>query len=104
MENKINNKPVKVFAFGALKAAVWTDSRVVNNSIVEMHSVRIDRTYKDKDSNEWKHTNVFFAEDLLKLAALASEVYKWLRLRSFEPGLEANKEDNVPQNEQNNYS
>jgi len=94
MENQIKRNPIKVFTFGALKAAVWADSRVVNNSIVEMHSVKIDRTYKDKESNEWKHTDTFHAEDLPKLAVLATEVYKWLRLRSFEPESEQNSKDN----------
>jgi len=73
-----------VFTCGAVKAAVWADSRVINNTVVEVHSVRIDRSYKGKDSGEWKHTNTFNAEDLPKVALVATEAYKWLRLRSQE--------------------
>jgi hypothetical protein len=86
MENTINKNPIKVFTCGAVKAAIWADSRVVNNTVVELHSARIDRAYKDKDSNEWKHTNTFNAEDLPKVAIVAQEAYKFIRLRSPEQG------------------
>jgi hypothetical protein len=103
MENKINKKPVKVFNCGAVKAAIWADSRVVNNTVVELHSVRIQRSYKDQDTNEWKNTNTFNAEDLPKVAVVAQEAYKYIRLRSFEPESETDRNDGVPQNEQNNH-
>ena len=99
MKETIKKKPTKVFTIGALKAAVWSDSKVLNSTVVKLHSVRIDRSYKDKDNNEWVHTNVFFAEDLPKLAVLATEVYKWLRLRNFEPESDQNNDGNGLKNE-----
>jgi hypothetical protein len=103
MENQINKKPVKVFSCGAVKAAIWADSRVVNNTVVEVHSIKIDRAYKDKDNNEWRHSNTFFGDDLLKVSLVAQEAYKYIRLRSFEPESETDRNDGVPQNEQNSH-
>jgi hypothetical protein len=84
MEETTNKNPIKVFTCGAVKAAIWADSRVINNTVVEVHSVRIDRSYKDKDNGEWKYTTTFAAEDLPKVALVAMEAYKFIRLRSQE--------------------
>ena len=44
------------------------------------YSITIDKAYKDGE--EWKHTNSFAAEDLPKVALVAIEAYRYLRLRS----------------------
>jgi hypothetical protein len=77
-------KPIKVFRCGSVKAAIWLGSKIKNDTLVDVHSIRIDRSYKDKDKNEWKHTNTFNAEDLPKVAVLAMEVYKFLRVTTSE--------------------
>ena len=77
-------KPIKTFSCGSVKAAIWAEPKVINNALVEVHSVRIDRSYKDKDNGEWKHTDSFDAGDLPKVAIVATEVYKYLKLRSFD--------------------
>ena len=79
---KENRGPVKVFSCGGVKAAIWADSRLLNDTIVEMHSIKVDRSFKDKDSDEWKSTNAFNCEDLPKVALVAMEAYKFIRLRS----------------------
>jgi hypothetical protein len=84
MENKVSKKPpCMVLACGTVNGAVWADDRVIDNEVVEVHSIKFDRSYKDKDDGQWKHTEVFNTEDLLKLAMLATELYKRLRLRSY---------------------
>lgn len=85
MDETIKRSPDKSFSCGLVKAAIWADSRVINNTVVEVHSIIIDRSYKDKDDGEWKYTTTFAAEDLPKVAVVAMASYKWLRLRSFEP-------------------
>ena len=54
------------------------------DTLVEVHSIKIDRSYKYKDSDEWKHTNTFNAEDLPKVAVVAMESYKFIRVSSPE--------------------
>jgi hypothetical protein len=90
MEDATKKKPVKVFICGPVKAAVWANSKIVNDTLVEVHSTRIDRAYKDDDT--WAHTNSFHAEDLPKVSVVAMEAYKFIRLRSPERNEDAANE------------
>ena len=83
MENEVKNKPVKVFQCGPVKAAIWVDSKAINDTVVKVHNIKIDRAYKHGDM--WAYTNLFNAEDLPKVAAVSNEAYKYLRMRTFEP-------------------
>jgi len=84
MKNEVNKKPpCKVFACGAVKAAIWIDNRATDDEVVQVHSIKFDRSYKDKDDGQWKHTETFNAEDLPKVAVVAMEAYKYLRLRAY---------------------
>jgi len=88
MVDKDKNHPVKAFQCGRIKAAIWKGQKVINNAIVEVHTIKIDRSYKDGE--EWKHTNAFFDEDLPKVVVVANEAYKYLRMRTFTPGISQN--------------
>ena len=99
MKNKIENDPLKIFQCGRIKAAIWIDQRVINNTIVDIHTVKIDRSYKDGE--QWKHTNTFNIEDLPKVALVANEAYKYVRLRTLEPDKSQNNKNDDFQREQN---
>jgi len=99
MKNTIKKNPSKVFRCGPVKAAIWSNSRIINDTLAEVHSIRIDRSYKDGD--EWKHTNSFNVEDLPKVAFVADEAYKFLRMNTFEPGMQQNEDNDESGNEQN---
>ena len=72
------SKPKKRFRCGAISASLWVDRKTVEGKPVEYHSISITKSYKDGD--DWKHTNSFSTEDLLKVALVASETYKFIRL------------------------
>jgi hypothetical protein len=74
------NKPEKRFHCGPVAASIWAQNKTVNGEEVTLHSIHIDKAYKDGD--QWKHTTSFAAEDLPKVALLANEAYRYLRLRS----------------------
>jgi len=94
MDETTQKRPVKTFVCGPVKASVWADSRIVDNTLVTVHSIKIQRSYKDK--KQWAYTNNFYAEHLPKVAVVAMEAYRWLRLRTFEPGTsEGNNRDNA---------
>jgi hypothetical protein len=82
MQDETGAKPTKVFRCGGIQAAAWANQRVMDSAVVEVHSVRISKSYKEGD--EWKRTTIFAVEDLPKVALVATEVYKFLRLRSEE--------------------
>lgn len=82
MSDKEKKHPVKVFQCGRINAAIWEDQKVIDNTIVNVHTIKIDRSYKDGE--DWVSTNLFFAEDLLKVALAANEAYKFLKLKTLE--------------------
>lgn len=71
--------PIKTFRCGAITAAVWLESKVIDQALVEMHSIKITKSYKDGE--EWKYTHSLSVEDLPKVALVANEAYKFIRLR-----------------------
>ena len=83
MENKNNNPPERVFRCGHVKAAIWMHQKVIDNAIVNVHTIRIDRSYQN-EGEEWVNTNSFFVEDLPKVVMVATEAYKSLRVNSSE--------------------
>ena len=93
MREEMRNRPSKVFRCGAVRAAVWTNQRVMDNAVVEVHSIKIDKSYKDGD--EWKRTTSFAAEDLPKVSVVAMASYKHLRLRSDEPSAATNSREST---------
>ena len=76
------NGPEKKFHCGPITANIWTEVKTVNAEMVKFYSISIDKAYKQND--KWKHTTSFSAEDLPKVALVANEAYKYIRLTSTE--------------------
>ena len=74
------SKPEKKFKCGPISASIWAETKTVNGEMVKFYSINISKTYKE--GKEWKHTNRFNAEDLPKVALVANEAYKYIRLNS----------------------
>jgi hypothetical protein len=74
------SKPEKKFKCGPISASIWSESKTVDGEMVKFHSINITKAYKEGDN--WKNTNNFNAEDLPKVALVANEAYKYIRLRS----------------------
>ena len=77
------NKPEKKFNCGSISASIWANTKTVNGETVDFHSVTINKAYKEGD--EWKYTDSFNIEDLPKVALVANEAYKYIRLKSTDP-------------------
>ncbi len=50
--------------------------------VVKLNSVTINKAFKDGE--DWKYTNSFNIEDLPKVALVATEAYKYIRLREYD--------------------
>ncbi len=74
------NKPEKKFSCGSISASLWANTKVVTGETVKFYSVTINKTYKEGE--DWKYTNSFNIEDLPKVALVATEAYKYIRLKS----------------------
>lgn len=85
MEKQKSNPPAKTFTCNGVQAAIWLTSTETDNGPVKSQSIRITKSYKDKDTGEWKRTDRLFADDLPNVAVVAMEAYKHLRVSSREP-------------------
>ena len=83
------SKPEKKFKCGPVSASIWAESKTVNGEMVKFYSISITKAYKDGDS--WKNTTNFSAEDLSKVALVANEAYKYIRLYSPESQADSNQ-------------
>lgn len=77
------SKPVKVFFCAGVTGTVWITPRVKGDKVVEVPSIRFDKAYEVEGQR--KYTTAFFDEDLPKVALLAMEIYRFLKVRSVEP-------------------
>lgn len=73
-------KPEKKFSCGPISASIWSKTKTVEGEKLKFNSITINKAYKDGE--DWKHTNSFNIEDLPKVALVANEAYKYIRLKS----------------------
>ncbi len=73
------NKPEKKFSCGSISASIWANTKVVTGETVKFYSVTINKAYKEGE--DLKYTDSFNIEDLPKVALVATEAYKHVRLR-----------------------
>ena len=71
---KKNNRPVHEVRFGAVKASIWQNTF----GDTTLHKVTLTRSYKDRESNQWKNTDSFGRDDLLLLAKVADQAHSWI--------------------------
>ena len=75
---KIQKKkpPVKLFRSGPVKAAIWLRTVTRDGKDIEVHSVKISKSYWSKESGKWENTQHLFLSDLPRAAMLMAEVWR----------------------------
>jgi hypothetical protein len=73
-------KPEKKFKCGSVSASIWANTKTTHGETVKFKSATINKAFKDGD--EWKYTDSFNIEDLPKVVLVATEAYKYIRLKS----------------------
>jgi hypothetical protein len=69
-----DNRPIHTVRHRSLKATIWrnqTDKGVLYNVIVT-------RSYRDKETNEWRDTHSIGYDDLMNVAALMYEAHAFI--------------------------
>ena len=79
----VANKPIKTFRAGTVTASVWEKKTEVNKKEVTFYNVSIVKNYKD-DKDEWKQTNNFAREDLVKVALVTNKAIEFIYLTDSE--------------------
>ena len=71
---KNRNRPVHEVRLGSIKASVW-ENNVGENTL---YNVKLTRSYKDRESNQWRNTESFGRDDLLVVAKVADQAHSWI--------------------------
>jgi len=77
-------QPIKEYKAGSVKAAVWKEEREESGRTVVRHSVRISKSYRDRQTGDWKETEYYFANDLPRLALVAQQAFEFVALKESE--------------------
>ena len=79
-----NDRPIKEFRAGGIKASVWENQRANDQGrVVTQHSVRFQKSYLDSN-DEWKQSDYFYAADLPKLVLVAQKAFEFVALNESE--------------------
>lgn len=80
-------QPEKKFRAGGVVATVWKNTQKnKEGKEFDVHSINVDRTYKDGD--EFKQTSSMKVNDLPKLALVADQAFKYLTMKESTPDKE----------------
>lgn len=71
------SKPHREFTAGSVRISIWINRSSRENG-GEFYSTQIVRRYRDAKSGEWKSGNRFNSSELLTLALLSQEAFKWM--------------------------
>ena len=67
MTDDMNNAPVKKIRIGGVTATIWKNEAEGRS----FYNTTIVRSYRDKETEEWKETSSYGHDDLLNVAKVA---------------------------------
>jgi len=73
--------PEHEIRIGSISAAIWCNEVTEGDTTRNQYSVRIQKSYFDNKTNEWKTTPYFFLNDLPRLAVVAIKAYLYILLK-----------------------
>ena len=77
------NLPEKKFKAGPISVAVWRNTiKSKDGSDADVMSVTFQRTYKDRETDEWKTTNSLRTMDLPKAVVVLNKAFEYLVLNN----------------------
>ncbi|MFC1741185.1 hypothetical protein ACFL3V_01470 [Nanoarchaeota archaeon] len=78
-ENKtVGRPPEKTFRAGGISATIWKNQVTTKDGReAEFLSVTFKRSYKDKETDEWKETSSMRAMDLPKAVVVLNKAYEY---------------------------
>ncbi len=75
-----NQRPIKVFRAGGVRASVWANESQIDGRSVIQHSVRIEKRFFDREINDWRSTECYFVNDLPRLRLVADQAFAFIAL------------------------
>lgn len=65
---------------GGVSAVIWNNKKEMNGQEIDMKTVSVQRTYKDKNG-DWKHSTSFRITDIPKVRLVLDKAYEQLLVR-----------------------
>ena len=76
-----DNLPEMKFRAGAISATVWRNTITKKDGTqADVRTVKFQRSYKDKDTDQWKNTSSLRATDLPRAVVVLNKAYEYLVL------------------------
>ena len=75
------NRPIKEFRVRNLSLAIWQNEGTRDGRPVTLHSITLNKRYRDQETGEWKDSSSFFPDDLPRLRLLLDKAYEHILLR-----------------------
>lgn len=82
----MNNKPLTKFRDKTISLTVWASR---NGG----YQVKLEKSYKPKDSQEWKKTDSYFPDELQRLEKLCADARRWIHEQGTQSQHETAKAD-----------
>jgi len=70
----ISQKPAHEIRLGSIRATIWANQY----GEINRHTVKLSRSYKDRDGDTWKTTESFGHDDLPKVMLAVQKAYEWI--------------------------
>jgi hypothetical protein len=74
------NRPVQTLRHRSIKATIWRN----NTAKGPMFNITVVRSYRDKESDEWRDSHSIGYDDLMNVAALMYEAHAFISLQFAE--------------------
>ncbi|MCH7720068.1 MAG: hypothetical protein IH988_03640 [Planctomycetes bacterium] len=72
------NRPIKVIRLGSVNASIWRNESKKGGRTTTWHSVRVCRSYREKETDDWKETEYFNPGDLLNLEHVTRRAFEFI--------------------------
>ena len=79
------NRPIKEFRVRNLSLAIWQNEGTRDGRPVTLHSITLNKRYRDQETDQWKDSSSFFPDDLPRLRLLLDRAYEHILLRDTSP-------------------
>ena len=73
--------PIKEYRVGPITAAIWRNEVEQDGRKKTRHSIKIQKRYLNKQSEEFKSTEYYYPDELPKLISAAQLAYDYINVR-----------------------
>ena len=74
--------PVKEFQVGTIQASIWRNELKQDGGAVVRYSVKIEKRYRRRQTDEWTSTDQYFPDDLPRLQLVVAKAFEYVSLKS----------------------